>query len=203
MQLFIQGVYLSALCKLAHPAERWQALPINCLCTCLDPQCNWQPIDHQITNSTHPDHSRCWKWSLLLHTLPCISIKCSHSCVEVLSQKQSKIWHVNLWTLVSCAMCPWDFQWNVQVLHWFHPASLQWAPSILIWFLLPHNNHVCLNLFLIVWIPYLPGTVTSWNVSQNLSITFHMGIIHEHSVQCVNLKCHSDTSSFELQSTDT
>lgn len=50
-----------------------------------------KPVCQQITNKTHPDHSRCWKWFLLLCTYSSTSVKCSHSCMEVPSQKQNKL----------------------------------------------------------------------------------------------------------------
>jgi hypothetical protein len=47
----------------------------------------WQ----QITNKTHPDNCTCWKWFLLLCMCSSTSVKCSHPCMEVPSQKQNKL----------------------------------------------------------------------------------------------------------------
>lgn len=55
-----------------------------------------KPICQQITNKTHPDHCRCWKWFLLLCTFSSTSVKCSHSCMEVPSQKPNRL---EIWKL--------------------------------------------------------------------------------------------------------
>jgi hypothetical protein len=60
---------------------------------------------------------------------------------------------------------------------------------------LSSKDHVCLNLFMIVWIISLFGAITFWNLCQNLLLTFHMDVIHEHLCQCARVTWHFDTRS--------
>jgi hypothetical protein len=64
-------------------------------------------------------------------------------------------------------------------------VSLQWAFNVLVSFCC-----VFWNVVTIAWTTIPFWIVTSWNLCQNLLLTFYMGIIHKFSFECVTRMCH-------------
>jgi hypothetical protein len=93
--------------------------------------------------------------------------------------------HANAFeTLVSCAKCMKDFQWECSsiapVSSNFSSVSTQHFSLVLF---LSSNDTVCLNLFIIIWIIFLFVTEISWYLCWYLlthTATFHMGIMYQH-----------------------
>jgi hypothetical protein len=110
----------------------------------------------------------------------CTFIKCSHSTVKDPFWKQS----MKRYTPDSCARRLWEFWGNVQTQHLFHPLWFNCFCPVMI---------MCVKIYL--WLHeqlYLFGIVTSWNLCQNLLLTFYMAIVQIHSFRCITLTCHFD-----------
>lgn len=144
-----KGQLLLASARCAHPR------PCNAVA---------KPIGQCLYRSEGGNGNACW-----YARVPCISIKYSHSRIEVSFRK---------W--VPCA--GYDFGSKYSSLAPTSPS----VSSVNTWhldFVLCPTTILC-KFISIVWL-FLIGKVTFWHFSRDHFLTFHMGIVHEHLLQIV------------------
>jgi hypothetical protein len=169
--------------------EETQVSCINFFHMYSDLQHSQQAPSQQITDRTHPDHSRCQKWSLLLHLHSLHLCKMFiFICWSYFLEKQKTLnWKpVTLNPSLLCKVCKrlsrGMYKPNTSFITFLiieHSKSLHLVLFCIVMFVLVH---------IYLWCDILKFMPESF-------LAFHMVVVHEYPCQCVTLKWHFDTWS--------